>query len=203
MSDPPGRLDVHVRGDAGGTRLSRPNRIHTTTRRSIHGLLHVATSALLAAALLLGPMTDPAAASPETMRRGLGNIVGGPLDALLSPIQGGYTLAINLRDIDDTAAVRVVYVLPGWIWLTAMNFGSGGIRAVTGLLEMVPGVLLFPFKTDIDPMFDAVESARAFVNYDNPLADKVEERSWLYYNPIVTPFTIRLKFGISYTRAEE
>jgi hypothetical protein len=183
--------------------LSRPNRIHTTTRRFIHGLLHVATSALLAAALLLGPMTDPAAASPETMRRGLGNIVGGPLDMLLSPIQGGYTLAVNLRDIDDTAAVRVVYAVPGWIWLTGLNFGSGGIRTVTGLFEMVPGVLLFPFKTDIDPMFDAVETARALVNYDNPLADMVEERSWLYYNPIVTPFTIRLKFGISYTRAED
>ena len=68
---------------------------------------------------------------------------------------------------------------------------------------MVPGILLFPFKTDIDPMFDAVETARAMVNYENALADMVEERSWLYYNPIVTPFTIRLKFGISYTRAEE
>ena len=123
MSDPPDRLDVHVRGGAGGARLSRPNRIHAPARRSSHGLLHVATSALLTAALLLGPMTDPAAASPETMRRGLGNIVGGPLDMLLSPIQGGYTLAINLRDIDDTATVRVVYALPGWIWLTGMNFG--------------------------------------------------------------------------------
>jgi len=183
--------------------LSRPSRIHTRARRSLRLRLRASTHALLAAALLLGATAGPAAASPETLRRSLGNIIGGPLDMLLSPIQGGYTLAINLRDIDDSTAVRVVYALPGWIWLTQLNFGSGGLRAVTGLFELVPGVLLFPFKTDLDPMFDAVETARAMVNYDNPLAEMVEERAWLYYNPIVTPFTIRLKFGISYTRAEE
>ena len=123
---------------------------------------------------------------------------------LLSPIQGGYTLAINLRDIDDSAAGARRLCVAG---LDLAHRSSTSARVACArsraFFELVPGVLLFPFETDLDPMFDAVETARAMVNYDNPLAEMVEERAWLYYNPIVTPFTIRLKFGISYTHAEE
>jgi hypothetical protein len=155
-------------------------------------------AAVVLAATTLAPA--PAQASPETLRRSFGNILQGPIDSLLSPITGMLTLARNLNDIDDTPAVRIVYALPGWIWLTGLNFGSGGIRTITGLLEILPGVILFPFETDIDPLFDPVVDARALFEWDNPL--EYNENPWVFYNPIVAPFAIHVKFGIDYTRAD-
>lgn len=148
---------------------------------------------------VLAPVS--ANASPDTLRRSFSNMMQGPLDMVLSPVVGGLTLARNLRDIDDSDAVRVVYAVPGWFWLTGLNFASGGIRTITGVLEVVPGVLLFPFEeTDIDSLFDPVVDAGALVQWDNPVIDY--EQPWIYYNPVVVPFAITVKFGINYTVAE-
>lgn len=123
----------------------------------------------------------------------------GPFDMILSPIVGVMTVAENLDSIDDTDAVRVVYAVPGVIWLTGLDFGAGVIRTVTGGLEVVPGILVFPFETDLDPLFDPVDDASALIDWDNPLVDV--ENPWVYYNPLVAPFAIRVKTGINYTRA--
>ena len=141
-----------------------------------------------------------ASASPDTLRRAFGNIFMGPLDMVLSPVVAVKTTAENLSDVDDTDAVRVVYAVPGVIFLTGLDFASGIIRTITGALEVVPGVLVFPFETDLDPLFDPVEDAPALVNWENPLVDV--ENPWVYDNPLVAPFAIRVKFGINYTRAE-
>ncbi|MEE3326988.1 MAG: hypothetical protein VX252_06630 [Myxococcota bacterium] len=153
---------------------------------------------LVLAMLLLGSGT--ASASPDTLRRSFGNMLMGPLDMLLSPVVGIMTTAENLSDVDDTAAVRVVYAVPGAIFLMGLDFGSGFIRTITGALEFVPGVLVFPFETDLDPLFDPVEDAPALVNWENPLVDV--ENPWVYYNPLVAPFAINVKFGINYTQSE-
>lgn len=144
--------------------------------------------------------SSPAAASPDTIRRGFSNIVGGPMDMILSPITAIMTVATNLQDIDDSTGVRLAYFLPGWIWLSGLNFGAGGIRTITGCLEMLPGVILFPFETDIDPLFDPVEDAGALIELENPLVDI--ENPWVYWNPLVAPFAITPKWGIDYTRAQ-
>jgi hypothetical protein len=157
--------------------------------------------ALATIALVLGTLAPaPAQASPDTLRRSFGNILQGPLDMLMSPITGMWTLASNLNDIDDSAAVRVVYFLPGWIWLTGLNFGSGGIRTITGALELIPGLVLFPFETDLDPLFDPVEDGMALIQWDNPL--EYNENPWVYYNPLVAPFAIHVKFAVDYARVE-
>ena len=150
--------------------------------------------------LMLVLPAGSASASPDTLRRAFGNIFMGPLDMLLSPVVGLKTTAENLADVDDTPAVRVVYAVPGAIFLMGLDFGSGMIRTITGGLELVPGVLVFPFETDLDPLFDPVEDAPALVNWDNPLVDI--ENPWVYYNPLVAPFAIRVKFGINYTASE-
>lgn len=159
-----------------------------------------AVAAVLTALCLLAWMPSSASASPDTLRRGISNIINGPLDMLLSPFVAGVTLANNLQTIDDSAAVRVVYALPGWIWLSGLNFGSGGIRTITGALECLPGVLLFPFETDVDPLFDPVTDAGAWVDWENPIGQI--ENPWVYYNPLVVPFAIDFKFGINYTVAD-
>lgn len=145
-------------------------------------------------------LPSSAEASPETLRRSFSNIIGGPMDMLLSPITATMTVARNLTEIDDSTGVRLVYAVPGIFWLTGVDLGSGVIRCATGLLELPPGVFLFPFETDIDTLFDPVDDAGALIDLDNPLM--WIENPWVYYNPLVAPFAIQPKWGINYTRAE-
>ena len=165
------------------------------------GLWTVRKSALLSlVALLVGLAPAPASATPDTLRRGLGNIMMGPFDMALSPIQGIYTVARNLEDIDDTPGVRFAFAIPGWGWLTMVDFGGGMIRTLTGALETIPGVILFASEADVEPLFDPVDDAGALFEWDNPLIDI--ENPWVYYNPVVAPFAIKVKMGINYTRNE-
>lgn len=157
--------------------------------------------ALLATALMLVVLCPASAsASPDTLRRGLGNMMMGPFDMLLAPVQGIYTVSRNLEEIDDSEAVRIGYAVPGWAWLTLLDFGCGMIRVFTGALETIPGVVLFASESDVDPLFDPVEDARALFEWDNPLIEV--ENPWVYYNPVVAPFAIRIKMGIDYTRPD-
>ena len=158
-------------------------------------------AAWLALAVLTGMLLPGAAtASPDTLRRGLSNIMMGPFDMLLSPIQGVNTVVRNLNEIDDSRAVRISYAVPGVAWLTLLDFSSGMIRILTGTLETIPGVILFASESDVEPLFDPVEDARALFEWDNPLAEV--EDPWVYYNPLVAPFAIHVKMGIDYTRPD-
>ncbi|MAJ61445.1 MAG: hypothetical protein CBC48_16735 [bacterium TMED88] len=141
-----------------------------------------------------------AEASPETLRRSFSNIIGGPLDMILSPITATMTVARNLTEIDDSTGVRLVYAIPGIFWLTGLDFGSGFIRCATGALEFPPGIFLFPFEPDVDTLFDPVDDAGALIDLDNPLM--WIENPWVYKNPLVAPFAIQPKWGINYTRAD-
>ncbi|MCH2185977.1 hypothetical protein MK280_08915 [Myxococcota bacterium] len=141
-----------------------------------------------------------AEASPETLRRSFSNIIGGPLDMILSPITATMTVARNLQEIDDSTGVRLVYAIPGIFWLTGLDFGSGFIRCATGTLELPPGIFLFPFEPDVDTLFDPVDDAGALIDLDNPLM--WIENPWVYKNPLVAPFAIQPKWGINYTRAD-
>jgi hypothetical protein len=146
-----------------------------------------------AAALAFSPL--PALASPETLQRSVGNLVQAPLDMLLAPVVAGRTLFQNLRDIDDSPAVRVFYAFPGYLWLTGLHVGAGALRGIAGALELLPGIFLLPFETDLDALYDPAETGGALIEVENPLA-KVDS---LHYFPLVT---WHIKFGIRYTSAE-
>jgi hypothetical protein len=167
-------LIVSIRGQNGWARAAR-------------GL------ALVALLALLVPAT--AQASPETLRRSLGNIIQAPIDVVLAPIVAGRTLIGNLRDIDDTTAVRVFYTVPGFVWLTGIQAGAGVLRGVSGFLELLPGIFLLPFDTDMDALFDPADRGAALVELENPLA----EHSVARWFPIVT---WNVRFGVTYTSAE-
>ena len=67
---------------------------------------------LLAAMLaLLG--STPASATPETLKRSVGNILFAPLDIAASPVTAGKALYTNLREIDDARWKRIVFPIPG------------------------------------------------------------------------------------------
>ena len=152
-----------------------------------------ASVALLGLVTLLAPAT--AQASPETLRRSIGNIIQSPLDVVLAPVVAGRTIVTNLRDIDDTTPVRVFYTVPGFFWLTGVQVGAAVLRGVSGCLELLPGIFLLPFETDTDPLFDPADRGAAIVEYENPLVEN-EIAQWF---PMIT---WNVRFGVTYTSAE-
>lgn len=120
---------------------------------------------IVAAAVAFAPTT--ASASWETIQRSVGNIVQSPLDLVCSPFVAWMTLNRNIRDVDDTTAVRVAYYVPGYIWLVGVNAGASVIRGLTGALEFLPGLVLIPFDADLDPLFDPAERGEGLIEFEN------------------------------------
>ena len=150
--------------------MSKSSKLHSeahprSTRQALTALM---VAAVLAVASI-APST--AEASPETLKRSVGNMVQAPLDLALSPIVAWATLNRNIRDIDDTTAVRVVYYLPGYFWLLGLQIGASAIRGLTGALEFLPGLFLLPFEADLDPLFDPVERGEALIEFESPVMD--------------------------------
>lgn len=130
------------------------------------------------AALGIGA-ASPAAASPETLKRSASNILFAPLDIALSPVVAAHTIYHNLSNIDDSLGVRVVYVVPGFVWNTGLAIGAGAVREIAGLIELLPGIFLVPFEVDMSPLFAPGEKANALVDHDTP--------------------PLNIKFGIDYS----
>jgi hypothetical protein len=137
------------------------------TARPVHRLLLTTFAAGLALCFALAPTR--AEASYRTLQRAVGNLVQSPLDVVLSPVTAGQTWLSNLRDIEDTRAVRITYAVPGYFWLTGMSLGAACIRGVTGMIELLPGIALLPFKTDLDPLYDHVANSEGIVFYENEI----------------------------------
>ncbi len=135
----------------------------------------------------------PAQASPDTLRHALANVVGGPLDVALAPATGAMAVAKNWYDVADSSAERAIYAPVGTIGLTILQVGTGVLRTVTGALQILPGLALFPFQTDLGPGLDPFSEGPALVDLSNPLG---RNPAWLKWVFPVTPFTIDLKFGI-------
>ena len=129
--------------------------------------LAVPLLALLTAALTLFAST-PASATSETLKRSAGNILFAPFDIAASPITAGVALYTNLREIDDARWKRVVFPIPGYVWILGVQIGGGAIREIAGLLELVPGLGLLFFDTDLDPLFGPVERNEALVDLETP-----------------------------------
>ena len=133
------------------------------------------------AAMLLSVSPAPAEASPQTILRGLGNVALAPLDAALAPVTTFIGLRQNLQDIDDSPGVRLFYPVPAFFYATSLQIGCAWIRSLSGGLEVAVGVLVLPFDTDLDPLFDPVDDADALVEIDIDYMD------------------YPLRFGVNYT----
>ena len=125
---------------------------------------------LFAAALALALLvSSPAGASPETLRRSFSNMLMSPLDLVCGPYVGMRSVVDNIQDIEDTTAVRVVYFLPGLAWNIGMQSFAAGFRALAGILELVPGLVLLPFETDLDPIYALPERQDGLVDIETPV----------------------------------
>ncbi len=142
-------------------------------------LLRRRLAAALAAFALVALLPGAAGAGTETLKRSVGNMLQSPLDLALSPVVAGRSIYHNLQEIEDTTAVRIAYPVPGFVWNTMVQAGAALIRGITGVIEFVPGLILLPFDSEMDPLFDPVERNEALVDYETPVL-------WV-------------KFGIDYT----
>jgi hypothetical protein len=125
------------------------------------------TTLALAAAVALVPAA--ASATPATFKRSMENLTQWPLDLALSPVVAGNTIYNNLNSIDDSTGVRIAYPIPGFIWTTSVQAGAAVLRGVTGVFELVPGLILLPLDGDMDPLFDPAVENPALVDFDNPI----------------------------------
>jgi hypothetical protein len=132
-----------------------------------------------AAFALVSVVSSPVMASPETLKRSVENLTQWPLDLALSPVVAGKTVVQNLQDIDDSTAVKIVYPVPGFAFVTMVQAGAAVIRGVTGILEFLPGLGLLFFETDLDPLFDPADENEGLVDFETPV--------------------YHVKFGVSYT----
>jgi hypothetical protein len=130
---------------------------------------------------LLGVLfaASPAAATYETLKRSLGNIVLAPVDLALSPVVATHTIYNNLRDVDDSLGVRLAYVPIGVCWNTGVQVMAAVVREISGLLEFVPGLIVLPLEADLDAIFAPVERGNALLEVDTT--------------------ALRLKIGVDYT----
>ena len=145
----------------------RTQRIRTSIGRA---LLASVAAALLAA---------PAAADTDTLKRSIENLTQFPLDVAMSPVVAGYSIYQNMNSISDSPGVRIAYPVPGFFWNTMVQGGAGILRGVSGLIELVPGMVLLFSDAESDPMFDPADENDALVDYETDFF-------WV-------------KFGINYT----
>lgn len=124
----------------------------------------------LAAGLLALPAA-PAEASPQTLKRSVQNMTQGPLDMAAAPVTSAWAIFNNIRSVGDSTAVRIFYPVPGFAWNTMVNVGAGALRTLTGVMEFVPGLVLLPFESDLDPLFDPVDSSPSLINWENGIYD--------------------------------
>jgi len=117
---------------------------------------------MVAALVASGP--GEAQAGTKTIRRSLQNILFFPFDMALSPIVAPKAVYTNWKASDDTTAVKIAYPIFGVVWATGVNLGASGIRGLAGLLEFLPGLVLIPFKADMNPIYDLPESNQALID---------------------------------------
>ncbi len=138
--------------------------------------------------LLAGLAPGPAIASPDTLRLAIEDMTFGSVDIAASPVTGGIATARNLDAVSDNAFVQGAYVFPGWLGLTFLQATQGVLRVLVGALEVVPGIVLFPFPdADLPEGFNVFRRGDALVDARNPLA---ENPAWLPYVLPITAFTI-------------
>jgi hypothetical protein len=127
------------------------------------------SAALGAALLLVAVSSTPAAASADTLKRAVSNLLFGPCDFVLAPVTGTRAVYRNIQDIDDSLGVRVAYVIPGVVWNIMMEMSGGALRTFTGGIEFIPGLFLLPFDTDLDPLLAPIERSSALIDEETPL----------------------------------
>lgn len=136
-----------------------------------------ALALIFACGVTLTPLS--AQATGATLKRSVSNMLMAPLDIVTAPVTSVRILVNGFRTQDDSTLVRAVYVVPGFVFLNLLTVGGSMLREVSGVLEFLPGIVLIPSQSDLQPIFAPPENATGLVDAD-----------------IVV---LRVKFGLDYT----
>jgi hypothetical protein len=150
----------------------------------------------LAVCLLVGLALLPqaATASPDTLRMALANVMEGPIDMVAAPVTAGRVLVHNAGEVGGGPVGPVAYGVLGSVGLTALQVGWGALRTLSGVVMLVPGLVLFPFEeADVPKDTDVFGQGDALFVWKNPLA---EDPSWLKYILPATKATVDVTLGI-------
>lgn len=140
--------------------------------------------------LLLGPQR--ADASPETLRIAFEDILMGVADVVVSPVNAGMATAENLDAVSDNPILQGLYVVPGFLGLGVLQAGQAALRIATGVVQILPGLALFPFEADLSEDFNVFRRGTLMVDAENPLG---KSPPWLTWVLPVIPVTIDARIG--------
>ncbi len=102
-------------------------------------------------ALVVAAAASPAAASPDTIRRALGDTVSGVQDVVLAPFWSGPRATYrNFDSVSDSGWLQGVYAVPGYLGLSLLHASQGALRSVVGVLCIPLGLVMLPFEQDVE-----------------------------------------------------
>lgn len=125
----------------------------------------------LAVTAIVASLALPAAATTATLKRSIENLTLWPLDVVTTPIVAGQSIYENMQSESDTLAVKIAYPVPGYLWNCMVGFGASVLRGVSGVIELVPGLILLPLDADLDPLYDPPAENPALVDWQNGVYD--------------------------------
>ena len=94
----------------------------------------------LVSILLTGVHPSPADADASQLCRSISSIVLAPTDLAFGPIIAAKDIWYGMGEWDDPVMLRMAGVLPGYVYLNAMQLGGSLLRVVGGLFEFPMGL---------------------------------------------------------------
>jgi hypothetical protein len=124
----------------------------------------------------------------------LANVMQGPVDMVGAPVVAGRVIVHNAGEVGGGPVGPVAYGVLGSVGLTALQVAWGALRTGSGLVMLLPGLVLFPFEdADVPAQADVFGRGNALFVWKNPLA---EDPPWLKYVLPATPATVDATLGI-------
>jgi hypothetical protein len=131
----------------------------------------MARSALSAVAMLVlalglcGAPRPALADAGQLCRAGL-NLTLAPLDALFSPIITAKDMHYGVTEINDRVYNRILGAVPGYVFLNTVQLGGAVIRVISGLYELLPGMVTLFREGSQPPLYRAQDEAWALYSRD-------------------------------------
>ena len=133
-------------------------------RSIVRSRLARAASFAALVALLLAAAPSPSQAGVKTLTRATQNLLFFPFDIALSPFTSAKITYDSWKSSEDTKAVKYGYALFAPIWSFSIECGASVIRGVAGALELLPGIALLPFKSEMNALYELPETQPAWVD---------------------------------------
>lgn len=119
----------------------------------------------LLSAIVAGPGPARAGTGLETLQRSLENITQPPLDLVLSGPNAVRRAVLNSQSDESPMPTKVIFAAPGVVLLTGVNVFGSVVRALAGVVELVPGLLDAPMP----PLFPTPRDGYSLVDHETSL----------------------------------